>query len=403
MARLKSLGFELQSTTNGHEVDQWLGGSFPTIATAQKHSGAAALYVNTKAAPTTSYIQHQYRGSSTNKIYLRVWVYIVQLPSGNATLFGLINSANLNQGCGMLLKSDGSIQLNGGDSVGFVPIGTASSPMSTNAWHYIEVSYDDSTGDAVIAKLDGVQFASVAGEDMAGGATDLSLGDIDGVGFEVYFDDIAINDSSGSAQTGFPGNSSLLYLRPNAAGDVNTFATQTGGTAGAANNYTRVNQTTPDDATTLNGSSTLNQEDLFNLTDSGINSYDTVNVVEVHGRFRNSTADATAKITFEVEKTGSGTKASSSAITPNSTTWRTNVAGTTLPKTAPIITYLDPDGAAWTNTTLDSMQAGYKLSTGPGTAGRRIDVTALWVIVDYTPGTPPGGAYTKGNFFALMR
>ena len=81
---------------------------------------------------------------------------------------------------------------------------------------------------------------------------------------------------------------------------------------------------------------------------------------------------------------------------PNSTTWKTNATTTTLGY--PITAYTDPDGAAWTNTTLDSMQIGYKLTTAPGTAGRRIDVTTIWAYVDYTPGTPPAAS----SSFLLM-
>jgi hypothetical protein len=243
------------------------------------------------------------------------------------------------------------------------------------------------------ARLDGVVFATTTTAATIDGTNAFVWGNTDGDStLNIYFDDIAVNDTSGSAQTSYPNDGKVLYLRPNAAGDINTFATQTGGTAGAANNFTRVDEVTPNDATDFNGSSTLNEEDLFNFGNSGIGASDTVNVVEVHGRFRNSTADATAKVTFEIEKTSGGTKTSSAAITPNSTTWRTNVAGTTEPKTAAIVTYTDPDGAAWTQSTLDSLQAGYKLTTGPGTAGRRIDVTAVWVVIDYTPGAAPAGA-----------
>jgi hypothetical protein len=200
----------------------------------------------------------------------------------------------------------------------------------------------------------------------------------------IFFDDVAINDATGGSQNTFAGSGKVLRLKPNATGDANTFATQTGGTAGGANNFTRVNETTPNDATSFNGSTTVNEHDLFNVDASAIGATDTVNVVHVNGRFRDSTADATQTIKFEIEKAAAGTILQSSAIIPNTTTWVTNSVNA--PHNPVLTTYTNPDGAAWTQTTLDSMQIGYKL-TVDGSGTRRIDVTNVWATVDYTPAT----------------
>jgi hypothetical protein len=316
-----------------------------------------------------------------------------------APSWGLTNAGDTDQGGGLKLKTDGTVILIGGSGTGFAQVGSASSALSTNTWYRLEIAYDDSNvNNTLTAWLNGTQFATGNGQDMAGASTCVTLGDIDAVGFNMYIADIGVNDTSGSFQTGQVGDHKVLYYSPTGAGDANTFATQTGGTAGAANNYTRVNQTVPDDATTFNGSSTLNEEDDFAVGALGLNSYDTVNVVEVHGRFRNSTADPTAALKFQLKKVASGTVLQSSAIVPNSTTFRTNVGGTTVPKTAPIIAYQNPDSATWDPTS--SPHLGYKLTTGPGTAGRRVDVTKVALIVDYTPGTPP--ATNTGSFFELF-
>jgi hypothetical protein len=126
-----------------------------------------------------------------------------------------------------------------------------------------------------------------------------------------------------------------------------------------------------------------------------------VNVVEVWGRFRNDTADASQNFRFEIEKTGSGTKTLSATIVPNSTTWKTNAIAT--PWTAPIVTYQDPDSAAWTLTTLDSMQIGYKL-TQDGTGTRQIQVSSVSAIVDYTPYVATDMPYaTRINNYAFVK
>lgn len=391
--------FGFRSTTAGHEYDSNVGAG-QSIDTTTTRTGGQSLKI-TGAGGTQIYIRRQFRGTGdSTKTFYCVYYNFPSLPASDGTILGLTDAADADQGGGLKLKTDGTVILIGGSGTGFAQVGSPSAALATNTWHRLEISFDDSNvNNTITGWANGTQFATGNGQDMAGNASCLVVGDIDAVGLTMYIADIGINDTSGTFQTGQIGDHKVLYYSPTVAGDVNTFATQTGGTAGAANNYTRVNQTVPDDATTFNGSSTLNEEDLMGIGALGLNSYDTINVVEVHGRFRNSTADPTAKITFEIEKTGSGTKTSSSAITPNSTTWRSNVAGTTLPKTAPIVAYQDPDAGTWSPTS-STIQIGYKLTTGPGTAGRRIDVTKIVAIVDYTPGTPPASG--NSSFFALF-
>ena len=91
-------------------------------------------------------------------------------------------------------------------------------------------------------------------------------------------------------------------------------------------------------------------------------------------RVRNSVADATTTLKLEIEKAAAGTIAQGTGITPNTTTWATKNF---------FVTYKDPNSNAWTKTTLDTMQIGYKLTTG-GT--NRIDVSNVFAYVDYTPG-----------------
>lgn len=396
MARLFDLGFELQSVTAGVEYDTNLGTTL-AISTNIKRSGGSALRANLSAG--NGAIKHQYRASgATTKVFFRFALYIASAPSADTTILGL-GSSTVDSGANGLqlqLKTDRTLQLNYWDGAAQQNVGSPSSALTANQWNVIEVTYDDSdANNTITARVNGAStFASGNGGNLGGNGF-FFLGAQDTTTCDLYYDDVSINDTSGSAQTSYPGLGYLTLLRPNEAGDVNTFGTQTGGTAGAGNNYTRVNETTPNDATSFNGSSTLNQEDLFNLDASCLGADDTINCVTVGFRFRNSTADATAAIKLEIEKTGSGTITQSSAIVPNSTTWRTNAAAA--PRTPPLILYNNPDGSAWTRDTLDTMQIGYKLTTAPGTAGRRIDVSNIWAYVDYIP-VPSNFTMASGTF-----
>jgi len=175
--------------------------------------------------------------------------------------------------------------------------------------------------------------------------------------------------------------------------DFNQF-TRGGSDSGA--NWSQCDEVTPNDATDYNVSGTLNNTDLFNCAPSGINSYDTVNVVHVGDRFSNIVADGTAQHYVLAEKTSSGTVATGAVVgSLNSTTWRSNGLSTTAFNPYGLTMYRDPDGSAWTQSTLDSMQIGYQITTG-GSNG--IAVSTVWAMVDYTPGTPPTGGSPTNKF-----
>lgn len=388
MARVSFSGFELNSTTADMEFVVASG----SIQTSIVRSGTYAGNISSLSSGTRQgFLQRNYSGNTSGPGYARVYLYISTLPSADNYIMGFSGGITLNNTriVGIILRSSGALRLVRGAST---QIGSDSSALSTGQWYCIEVYYDGSTdaGSHIAeARIDGASFASASNLTLANNnqwTTFIMGGNLNAEAQtqgDWYFDDVAVNDSSGSFQNSWPGSGKIIRLNPSASGDANSFATQTGGTVGAGNNFTRVNEITPDGATSFNGSSTLNEEDLFNVDNSSIGSGDTVNVVAVGGRFRNSTADTSAEMKFEIEKTGSGTISQSAGIVPNSTTFKTNA--TASPFAYPITLYQDPDASNWTQSTLDSMQIGYKLTTAPAVGGRRVDVTAVWALVDYTP------------------
>lgn len=281
-----------------------------------------------------------------------------------------------------------------GSGLKFVGDGTAGSPqfgsnqsLNTNQWYLIELRVvSNATTGIVTVKIDGTQAINVTGVNTTGNDMQFFIfGTSTSDTHDWYIDDVAVNDTASGIQDTFIGNETIITKRANAAGDSNGFLVQVGGTVGSANNFTRINELTPDDATSYNASAILNAEDLFNFTDSGINALDTVTVVSVGARYANiTTADATSAIKLELEKAAAGTKLQSAAIIPNSTTWNTN--GTV--KADRIHAALDPDGGAWTKTTVDSLQAGYKITTAGVNA---IGISDLWVNIALIPFLPTAG------------
>ena len=386
MARLHQSGFELNSLTVNMEFST-VGATGATISGTAARSGSFGLRISSLTSATAAGVSYKFLSASVaGPYFLRVYLNVQTLPSASNHIISL-NSSTATVGASpegkITLEANGTLILRNGSGT---QAGSASSPLTTNTWYMVDLKADanPTNGSRVLeARLNGVVFSTSSAQTfnkMLGYSVGGNLDSEAQTAGEWWFDDIALNDNTGSFQTTYPGRGNIIHLKPNAAGDANGFGTQTGGTAGSANNYTRVSEVTPDGATSFNGSATLNAEDFFNVDDSGIGATDTVNVVMVGARLRNSVADATAALRLEIKKTSGGTIAQSSDIIFNSSTFATNVTG--VPHNYTVITYQDPDSGNWTKTTLDSMQIGYKLTTA-GT--NRFDVSALWAIVDYTP------------------
>lgn len=374
MARLYNNGAELQSTTM--EIS---GSSFsPAIDTTLKRSGAASYKFT--AAGSARYFEHVVNGADTI-LFSRIYVNFTSFPSAISMLLWHISTTGPTIAC-IAITTSGTLQLRDGDSTA-AQIGSDSSTLSLNTWYCIELNTNNGAATEVTARLETATFASGA-MTSANNARRVGCGYHEAITGTVNVDDVSVNDASGTAQNSWCGSGKLIRLNPNAAGDANTFATQTGGTVGAANNFTRVSETTPDDATTFNGSNTTGQEDMFNMTDSGIGASDTVNVVQINARSRASVAGSNSTYRLQVKKASGGTVGIPTPVgtfSANSTiTWVVNFL--TTPNTYNDMFYTDPDGAAWTQATLDTMQAGYKIVTG---STNRADISTLWAYVDYTP------------------
>lgn len=401
MARIDQDGFE--DNTLAIATGRWttVSTTGASITSGSARSGSYGLRISSLSSGTAAGVLFKWlAATAAGPYFFRVYLNAQTFPSASNHIIsfnGASGTVGSTPRAKITLENNGTLILRNGAGT---QVGSASSALSLGTSYRVGFKFDATgTGatDTLEAQLNGVTFATDSTQTLSNVFAYSVGGNLDAeaqtVG-EWWFDDIALNDGTGSFQTTYPPDERIINLLGNAAGDVNTFATQTGGTVGATNNFTRVNEAVPDDATTFNGSSTLNEEDLVSLAASGFNSYDTVNVVMIGGRFRNNTADTTTAFKFEVEKTAGGTITQSAAIVPNSTAWRSN--GIAVPRLYPIILYQDPDGSAWNNTTLDSMQIGYKLTIANV---NRIDVTQVVASVAYTPGTPPGG--TNSNFLAF--
>lgn len=387
MARLWSSGFELNKLETGASQDgkEWSMNQSGEISvqTSVVHGGTYAAKV--LGSGNINLLWHNFASADGNGPYwARFYLNLDTNPDISNSIFEFDAIAGNTIGA-IYLNTDGSLTLLDGLSTN---IGS-SIALTHGVWYRVEMHVDltGSAGNKIIeAAIDGKVFATTSTSSVTHQAGAIYLGsnmDLSGTlhSGQWYYDDVAINDSTGSFQNSWPGDGQIVHLKPSAAGDSNGFLTQVGGTAGSTNNFTRVNEVTPDDATSYNASTVLSAEDLFNVDDSTTSGG--ISFVAVGVRMTDLVgADATAAFKVELEKAASGTKSQSSSIIPNSTTWRTNAAGALgTPRNYPLTAYQDPDSGGWTPTTLNSMQIGY-IQTA--TNVQAIAVSTVWALVEYT-------------------
>jgi hypothetical protein len=374
VARLFTSGFEGNSNLSGNEISSWSGAA--TVVTTPVRTGTYAAKF--AAAGTSPFCrEHCFAADQSTAVYTRVYIRIAAAPTALCGVIRVANAANT-RAADIRLNTDRTLRLDKADAT---QLGSASAALAVDTWYMIELKVDASSNPGSLdARLNGVSFASGANSSQVPWSRVLVGPFAGNPTLDMYADDWAINDSTGSNQTSWPGNGAVIQLMPNADGDAHAWLKTAGG-AGDSNNYQLVDEIPNNDASDFVQSVTLNAEDLYNVGASGLAANQPITCVGVSGRFRNDTADATTAFKFELEKAASGTKATSANIVPNSTTWRTGeVTGTQT--SYPLMTYTDPDGAAWTQATLDTMQIGVKLAVA-GT--NKINLSTIWAVVDYVP------------------
>jgi hypothetical protein len=380
MARLWSCGAELNSIA---EVYSYISANV-SISSDIKRSGSYSFYCLNAASD--SYQQFE-TANANGPYYSRTYIYIHDAPSALCTILMFFNSSFVGKGR-IRLNSNRTLEL--WDNV--AQIGSDSSALDLDTWYCIEMYYYNNTTSGKLelsARINGAAtFASTTTSTNTGGVYAYSFGDISGnASIEVYFDDIAVNNTTGTSQNSWPGAGSIVCLLPSASGDANSWQ-DNAGSAGTVNNYALVNEI-PFETTTYIQSTTLNNEDLYNVSAMPEN-ITSVNCVQVGYRFRRAGTSTCASFKAEILKTVGGTILQGNEITPTSTTITAHTTSTA--KIYQLTAYTDPDSGNWTDSTLDTMQIGIKVSTDNTDT---IRIYCIWALVDYVPSTTVGPTKLK--------
>ncbi len=395
--RLWSSGAELNTTTANVEITSTSG--TVSINSSTKRSGDYSFRAN----PTSStgiFTKIFANSNQSNKFWFRTYVRIADDPSADTYIVRIGNSGGGK--ISVRLTTTSTLQLrNEEDNTN---IGSASSALSVNTWYRVEVYVDTTTLSSTDAelRLDGTSISSSTAENLASGIDRLTWGSTATGTTDLYFDDIAINDSTGRAVDNWPGEGRIVHMHPNADGSNTAWI----GDPSDTNDYDDVDEVTPNDDTDFIRSQTNNQLDDNNLeaaTSAGIGANDAIKLVSVGVRIRpcgNASGGGPAcppaeiDINWEARITGGGnTEQSGSIAISDASGWITNDDDSAkLNK----ITLYDLPGAStapWTVAELDSAQIGVANRDSSGTGFR---VSTTWLQVEYVDRS--GGRLISSGF-----
>jgi hypothetical protein len=302
----------------------------------------------------------------------------------------------------VVLRTTGALALYTQD--GAVQIGSDSTALTNDTWYRVEYMIDrtgaSGTFDAEL-RIDGSSVASsstLTSTNMTAGVSDLTLGgNLEGEAAttcDFFFDDVAVNDSTGSVNNSWPGDGKIVIAVPTAAGDNNA----------TTGDYSMIAEIPP--TTTATSGVTMAELDNngniidVNVTDSttlGIDSFDTINAISVLARVREEAA-GTSSYQIRIKSASGGTVTATTAADAGNATARTNPNGTTA-FGRPLISETDPTtGVAWTPTgtnSIDNMQIGVANADADSTPD--LWILTLAAMVEYVDGVAPGGDVYSGR------
>jgi hypothetical protein len=386
--RLYTSGFEWQTETAGVEFSSGDAGATREINTSDSskiRTASSSMRVNPTAG--NSWFGQVFRATPSNvESFTRIYINFETLPgSGTPEIFGFWNSSTVAMEASIRFDSvNGTLQLHGRDGTQY---GSDSSALSADTWYMIELRLisDTAGGSAdIYARLDGVEFAStLTGLASTFNAVYVGAPSVSST-YDIYYDDWAINNNVTATQNTYPGSGKVAIVRPNAAGDTNC----------SVGNYTMINEVPP--SNTITSGSTICElrtnpsSGDFNVTDSahaGIDSYDTITLVQLFARMTESAAGA-SNYTVRVKSASGGSASTSASVDAGDATVRTMPSGTTnwgLTKVIP----LDPTtGVAWTPTgtnSIDNMQIGAATTDGAPDS----NIVTYMAAVEFVDGSPP--------------
>jgi len=269
MARIFTTGAEERDMT---VWDYWWYQS--SISTAQARSGSASFWTN-YGYSYSKYVNLQ-------EVYVRAAVYSGSSHPGNLPYirFGYTNSGDQNAGW-IVTVDPNMINIEG------TVVATEPTLYLNNRWYLIEAHLKLGSSNGVVeVKMDGNLVLQYTGNTNPNSRSAITRVTFSNKNEQAFWDDIAINDTSGSEDNSWCGDGRIVLLKPNANGDTNQWTPSSG------SNYQCVDEGFPaNDDTDYVTTDTTNQKDLYNLENWSLPSNSIIKRVWAIARAKKTSSD----------------------------------------------------------------------------------------------------------------
>lgn len=370
-ARLFTSGFETDNFTE----TEWSAVSGATLVTTPVRSGTYAV----KAFGNDNAYKQLPSAKTSGTLFYRWTVLVQALPSATGWMISVRNIGSL-EAFALRLTPTGIVEV--WDDIGSTVRISSATQLATDTWYTLEVRHliSDTVGEYEL-RIDGTNEGSASGFDTLPGA---GVGRITagtpsfGTSFS-YFDDIAINDDTGSFQNSWAGPGKIALIKPDS--DVTVTWTRTPANCNDASlNYQCVDEVpgTPNDATDYNVASTITGRlERLGLTDlpAEVPSNATIIAVDVYARV-GSNGTSSRRMQLELWNESGGQT--------GGPIFDVNINGWKILATSDHLVF---DASGKTKANINSFNAGYEPRTDSEARERR--VTALWVNVEWLESAAP--------------
>lgn len=346
MARIWTDGFETGARNPG-----WMASFSATsradIITSPVRTGGYAFRTGTTVALTSR--GELWRGSlpaAQTQIFVRLGMQITPIAGQHETLVRFLDSTAAIQ---CVLTYDHVLEhlrFWRGDRV--AELGSA--PMTTGSMHLLQMSFiPHSTAGAFRLLLNGVEVLNLVNVNTQATAN-ANVQRVDWGSFthvaaasQVDYDDIAINDPTGTVENGMPGSGGVILLRPNGNGVASQLL---GSDGNHVDNFALVNQV-PAATASFVGSSVAGERDLYLMGDVPT-AFDTVVLVTPIVVGQLATA-GTGSWRAHTRMDGVERSHDQRVMTTTWATYRFDLMTTA------------PDGTSWTVAKLNALEAGIEV------------------------------------------
>lgn len=258
--------------TDGAEIDTklWDTSSYCTISNEQKRTGDYSYKLADHAWSSPGVCRKNI--NNLTEFYYRFAWYGSMGESSTGTYSAYVWWAKNNSVVGLLNRNQTTGVMQYLDAYQPVKLAQGSISIPTTSWVLIEVYFKIGTSGKLQVKIDGVLDIDFSGntDKNSNGYIDNLVHSTWGTG-NVYLDDLALNDTSGTIQNSWCGDGRIIRLKPNSFGGSSDWIANTDPThVDSQNNYTAVDEAIPDDDTTYVESSNVGDKDLYGIEAASI-------------------------------------------------------------------------------------------------------------------------------------